>query len=564
MIKQKRLSILGAVGLGLVCFGVLFISRKYTLFEKWGNFNFGFLSAGEKALEVPSSSGAISQATDISEPKVVEKIVTSAQVWRPIQTRVKDTVVQIFSHVAAIDLLRPYRSPSEGSSCGSGFFISDKGDIITNAHVIDQAKAVWIQIPSLGKRIIDVDVVGISPDRDVALLRVRPDSLELIKKELGAVPFLTLGDSDLVLRSDEVLALGYPLGQQALKSTNGIISGRENSMIQMSAPINPGSSGGPLLNMQGEVIGINSAGIVEAQNVGYAIAINDLKIVLPDLYNVRIVRKPFLGVLFNNASESLTEFLGNPAPGGCYVAEVVKGSPLDNAGVKQGDMIYEINGYPLDIFGDMRVPWSEDKISLIEYVGRLSIGENINLVVYRYGERKEISLVFSYAELPAIRKIYPGYDEIDYEIFAGMVVMPLTLDHIQLIGPQAPGLTHFAEMRRSTDPALVVTHIFRNSQLFRTRTIKVGSTINEINGMKVGTLEDFRKAVKGAMSSKFLTLRASENMSRTTDNVLVAMPMEKLLREEEQLSKDYQYPITPHTQVMLKIFNAQAALATKK
>jgi serine protease Do len=560
MIKQKRLRILGAIALAVACFGAVWVVRKCI----GGIPSIRSLrdALGRKPEEAASEDrGAGLPAPETLEPKIVEKIVTSAQVWRPIQTRVKDTVVQIFAHVAAVDMLRPYRSPSEGSSCGSGFFISDQGDIITNAHVVDQAKAVWIQIPSLGKRIVDVDIVGISPDRDVALLRVRPDSLEIIRKELGAVPFLTLGDSDLVLRSDEVLALGYPLGQQALKSTNGIISGRENSMIQMSAPINPGSSGGPLLNMQGEVIGINSAGIVEAQNVGYAIAINDLKIVLPDLYNVRIVRKPFLGVLFNNASDSLTEFLGNPAPGGCYVAEVVKGSPLDKAGVKQGDMIYAINGYALDIFGDMRVPWSEDKISLIEYVGRLSIGETINLVVYRYGERKEISLVFGYAELPAIRKIYPGYDEIDYEIFAGMVVMPLSHDHIQLIGPQAPGLTHFAEMRRSTDPALVVTHIFRNSQLFRTRTIKVGSTINEINGMKVATLEDFRKAVKSGMSSKFLTLRASENMSRTTDNVLVAMPMEKLLREEEQLSKDYQYPITAHTQELLKIFNAQAALS---
>ena len=95
--------------------------------------------------------------------RVIEKVVSSAQLWRPIQDRVKDTVVQIFSHVAVTDLLRPYRSPTEGSAYGSGFFISDQGDIITNAHVIEQAKAVWVQIPSLGKRIIDVDIVGMSP-----------------------------------------------------------------------------------------------------------------------------------------------------------------------------------------------------------------------------------------------------------------------------------------------------------------------------------------------------------------------------------------------------------------
>ena len=105
------------------------------------------------------------------EPTVA-KIITSAQLWRPVQEKVKDTVVQIFSQIAAIDLLQPYKTPSQGTAYGSGFFISDSGDIITNAHVVDQAKAVWVQIPSLGKRIIDVDIIGVNPDRDLALLRV--------------------------------------------------------------------------------------------------------------------------------------------------------------------------------------------------------------------------------------------------------------------------------------------------------------------------------------------------------------------------------------------------------
>ena len=371
-----------------------------------------------------------------------------------------------------------------------------------------------------------------------------------------------MGDSDLVLRSDEVLALGYPLGQQSLKSTNGIISGREHSMIQMSAPINPGSSGGPLLNSKGEVIGINSAGVTEAQNVGYAIPINDLKIVLADLSKVRIVRKPFLGVLFNNASDALTEFLGNPAPGGCYVVEVVKGSTLEKAGVKQGDMIYNINGYSIDIFGEMSVQWSEDKISLIEYVSRLSVGETINLVVYRNGSRKEFSVTFGYAELPTIHKVYPGYDAIDYEIFAGMVIMPLTLNHIQLMGPQAPGLAYFAEMCRSAEPVLVVTHIFRNSQLFRARIINPGNTLKEVNGMEVHTLDDLRKALKKGMMNKFLTIRAVDNVNRTTDNVFLALPLEKVLKEEAQLAKDYHYPITEHTKELLEIASAQQALAS--
>jgi len=493
----------------------------------------------------------------------------SAQGWRMVQEQAKNTVVQIISHIAAIDLLRPYRAPTEGTGSGSGFFIKDEGGkyyIVTNAHVVDQAKAIWLQIPSFGKRIFDVDMdkVSISPDRDLALLQLRPELLALIEQKLGTIPFLPLGNSDTVLRSDEVLALGYPLGQQSLKSTNGIVSGREYNMIQMSNAINPGSSGGALLNTRGEVIGISTAGIVEAQNIGYAIAVNDLKIVLPDMKKTRIVRKPFLGVLFNNASVALTEFLGNPAPGGCYVVEVVKGSTLEKAGVKQGDMIYAINGFDIDIFGDMCVPWCEDKISLIEYVSRLSIGESINLVVYRSGERKEFSVKFDHAELPAIRKIYPGYDAIDYEIFAGMVIMPLTLNHVQLIGPQAPGLAHFTEMRNTTKPTLVITHMFRDSQVFRDRITGVGFTVHEVNGMPVGTLDDFRKAVKKGMGNKFFTMLVSDNVNRTTDRVFLSLSMKQILEEEPRLSVAYCYPITQHTKELLSIAQAQNMLAVSQ
>ena len=161
----------------------------------------------------------------------------------------RDTVVQVFAQIAELDLMQPYKTPTQYGSRGSGFFINEHGHIITNAHVIDQAHAIWIQIPSLGKRLINVIVVGICPERDIALLRVADEDVDYIRSELGYIPYLVLGDSDKVRRSDEVLALGYPLGQESLKSTTGVISGREKNLIQMSAPINPGSSGGPLLNL---------------------------------------------------------------------------------------------------------------------------------------------------------------------------------------------------------------------------------------------------------------------------------------------------------------------------
>jgi serine protease Do len=501
------------------------------------------LQISQGNLHVPSGAGK----------QIIEKIVAKSEVWRPIQQQVKDTVVQVFAQVSEIDLLQPYKTPAQFSSTGSAFFINEQGDLLTNAHVVDQAKALWIQIPSLGKRIIQVEVVGVSPERDIALIRVIPEDLKMIRKELGRVPYLSLGDSDLVYRSDEVLALGYPLGQQSLKSTTGVISGREQQFIQMSAPINPGNSGGPLLNINGEVVGINSAGVTEAQNVGYIIPINDAKIILPDLYKIKLLRKPFLGVLFNNGSEFLTEYLGNPQPGGCYVVEVVKDSTLYNAGVQRGDMIYEINGHRLDVYGEMNVPWSEDKISIIDYVCRLAIGEDVRLVVYRNGQRKDLAVKFSQAELPPIKKIYPGYETIDYEVFAGMVVMPLTINHIQGMRKSIQGLGRYAEVKNQKHPVLLITHVFPTSELYKTRSVTVGSTLNEINGMPVHTLQDLRKAFKDHIHSKFLTLLISDNLAMTTDNVLVVLPTEAVVAQEMQLSQDYRYPITENTKEILKM-----------
>jgi serine protease Do len=491
---------------------------------------------------------------------VVENVVTSAQLWRPVQDRVRDTVIQLFAQVSAIDLLEPYKTPQQGTACGSGFFINDQGYIITNAHVVISAKTVWGQVPSLGKRIIDMDVIGMSPERDLALLRVTEEGREIITKELGGIPYLPLGDSDLVRRSDDVLALGYPLGQQSFKSTNGIISGHEHHLIQMSAPINPGSSGGPLLNVKGEVIGVNSSGVTEAQNVGYAIPINTLKTILNDLYEIKILRKPFLGVRFNNSTESLTKFLGNPLPGGCYVIETVAGSPLEKAGVIRGDMIYEINGHAVDMYGEMSVPWSEDKISIIDYPLRLSIGDTVNIVVFRKGQKKLFTVPFNLPELQAIRSVYPGYESIDYEIFGGMVVQELNVNLIRLLGDHAPGLRKYGELKYQSEPVLIITHVFPDTQLYRGRNMPLGATLNEINGTKIKTLAEFRDVIKNSATKEYFTIAADDNVTRAAETIFIVLAMNKIIEEETRLARDYHYQLSDTVKEVLRLASVEKAL----
>lgn len=485
------------------------------------------------------------------EITVAEKARSRQEGWRPIQKAVSDTVVQIFSQFAEIDIRQPYKTPSQYQVTGSGFFINEDGDLITNAHMVIHANNVLMQVPSLGKQLIDCKVLSIAPERDLALLRISEEGRKLLAKEHGKFPYLRLGDSDQVHRADEVMALGYPLGQNSLKSTTGVISGRESNMIQMSAAINPGSSGGPLLNLNGEVVGINTAGITEAQNVGYIIPINELKTVLPDLYKTKILHKPFLGVIYNNTNEEATDFLGNPQPGGCYIVEVVKNSALYQAGIERGDMIYEFNGHQVDMFGEMNVPWSEDKISISDYLSRLSIGDKIRMVIYRNGKRKEVNVTLNQSQLPAIRKAYPSYEDIDYEVVAGMVIMPLTINHIAQMANKAPGLASFTELKNQEEPVLVISHVFQTSYVARTRVIAEGATINEVNGERVANLQELRNALEKSVQTGYLTLRVSDNIARISDNIFAVLPFERVLAEERQLSGDYRYPVTANTRRLM-------------
>lgn len=477
--------------------------------------------------------------------------------WGQVHSMVRNTVVQVFVHTAQYNWLEPYKTPQQRVSSGTGFFISDTGLLITNAHVVDQFRAVYIQIPYFGKRRFDVDVIGVSPERDLALLQVIPEDLAIIQSELGEIPYLEFGNSDDIHRADEIMTLGYPLGQQSLKSTVGIVSGRQHiegrSMIQIDAPINGGNSGGPSLNRSGKVIGVNTAGIVEggAQNVGYIIPSSEVQLFLKQLedipaeYGIKFLRKPFLGILFGNGSDTLAEYLHNPKPGGFYVVEVYPGSPLDKAAVKAGDMVYEIDGHTIDYFGDIKVNWNEDKVSVIDYVARLMPGEKMHLVVYRNGVRKEMDAEFDFSDATPIRNRFPGYEIIDYEIVGGMVVMELTLNHVALLLQKNAQLIKYAELEQQMKPALIITHVLPDSEASKTRSLHEAMIIKEINGTPVKTLAEFRKQVEKSISTSFLTVKAE-------GNVFTVMPFIKALRDEPKFAAAYFYNVTPFMQGLIK------------
>ena len=207
-------------------------------------------------------------------------------VWNPITDKIQKSVGQVFVEEAEYDYTRPYRSPSGQKVRGSSFVVAHHNDeiyLLTNAHVVENALNITLRFIQTGKRDIHANLVSFCYFKDVALIKIsREDSLELINTALP----LTIADSVLVKQGSEVLVAGYPLGEENIQFAIGNISGwsaeagqnscettKEHSTayIQITAPLNPGNSGGPVFNKDGHAIGIAAAGFLFYQNIGYAI-----------------------------------------------------------------------------------------------------------------------------------------------------------------------------------------------------------------------------------------------------------------------------------------------------
>jgi serine protease Do len=270
-------------------------------------------------------------------------------------------------------------------SLGTGFIIDSSGLILTNNHVVAGADEIKITFteeadeePTTG------EVVGRDTEIDVALIRVQT------KRELKPLP---LGDSDALEVGEYVIAVGNPFGQ-GHSVTHGIISAKGRTApefplatyLQTDAPINPGNSGGPLVNLKGEVIGINNAIQQHAQGIGFAIPINLVKKVLPQLRTKGTVEYGFIGVLVNDLTPEIGAQLNLPknlkAP---FVTQIYPGEPADKAGLKNYDVILEFNGKPIHTYSD-----------LVSGVTAVPVGTSVPIKVLRAG--KELNLEITVAK----------------------------------------------------------------------------------------------------------------------------------------------------------------------
>jgi serine protease Do len=240
---------------------------------------------------------------------------------------------------------REYRQ----QGAGSGFIIGQDGLIVTNNHVVEGAKELTVTLAN--KQEYPAKVIGRDPKTDIALVKIEP------KEKLTAV---SLGDSDRLRVGDWVVAVGNPFGLSNTV-TAGIVSAKKrvigagpyDDFIQTDAPINPGNSGGPLFNLQGEVVGINTAIIPNGQGIGFAVAVNLAKNLLPQLEAKGSVTRGYLGVNIQAITPELAKGLNLSDAKGALVADVMKGGPAEAAGITPGDVIVGFDGKDVAEVGNL-------------------------------------------------------------------------------------------------------------------------------------------------------------------------------------------------------------------
>ncbi len=281
-------------------------------------------------------------------------------------------------------------SPEEQrhTSLGSGFIISKDGYILTNNHVVDHADKVTVRLQD--RRTLTAKVVGTDPTYDVALLKIDAGS---------SLPMVNIGDSRNLKPGQWVLAIGSPFGFD-YTVTQGIVSavGRNlgqgdqpyTSFIQTDVPINRGNSGGPLFNLQGQVVGINSqimSNTGDYAGIAFSIPIDVAMNVVQQLKTKGFVTRGMLGVEVSQISDDMVKALGLPSANGAAVASVVAGSGADNAGVQAGDVILAFNGRPVDQASD-----------LPPLVGMTKPGSKVPLELFRSGKKQTLQVTIGEAK----------------------------------------------------------------------------------------------------------------------------------------------------------------------
>ena len=372
----------------------------------------------------------------------------------------------------------PQEMPTRGQ--GSGFIVSSDGIILTNAHVVKDAREVTVKLTD--RREFRAKVLGSDPKTDIAVLRIEAKNL----------PMVVLGKTSDLRVGEWVLAIGSPFGFENTV-TAGVVSAKGRSLpddsavpfIQTDVPINPGNSGGPLFNARGEVVGINSQIYSRSggyQGVSFAIPIDVATKIKDQIVATGKVEHARLGVAVQEVNQAFADSFKLDKPEGALVSTVEKGSPADKAGLQSGDVIRKVNGKAILSSGDLPA-----------IIGLASPGDSVKLDIWRQGAQRELTarLVNSNEKSSEVA----SKKEAASQGKLGLALRPLQPDE-----KQTSGLDNGLLVQQASGPAAMAG-------------VQSGDVLISINGMPVKNIEQVRAAVaRSEKSVALLILRGGDKI----------------------------------------------------
>lgn len=298
-----------------------------------------------------------------------------------------------FDPFGLFSIPRPTQQRKIEKNIGSGFIVSTDGLVITNKHVVSDTEAGY-KVLTNDKKTYDVEKIYRDPLNDLAILKINATGLRPID----------LGDSSTLKLGQMAIAIGTPLGEFTNTVTRGIVSGlgrgitagsmfegyieKLDNVIQTDAPINPGNSGGPLLNSSGQAIGVNTAIADSGQSIGFAIPIDYVKTLIDNFNkNGGSFERPYIGIRYKMIDRQTAVL--NELAEGAYIIEVIPGSPADQAGIQEEDIITEFDGQKIK---------GEDDQDLAKTILEKKVGEKTNVKIWRNNEIKEFELILGSSE----------------------------------------------------------------------------------------------------------------------------------------------------------------------
>ena len=483
------------------------------------------------------------------------------------QSAISHSIVRIHAYSREYNILRPFQQSGISRGVGSGVVIPPEAllgaqrasesspstlYILTCEHVVRNAHEVMLVFPMHGREEHPARLYALCMETDLAIVECTCSDSVIKDADIRPLP---LGSSDELEPGDRVRAFGFPLGQNALKVTDGVYSGYQDGTLQHSSPISKGNSGGPLMNARSQVVGVNSSGVTSAaaNNVGYAVPTHMVAVLLRDIRGhpdflaekVRplVIRRHSLGLHVHSTTPATLKYLGAQgcaAPGGgVRVRFLYDDSPLAPH-LQPGDLVVGIDNHAIDYKGDVCVPWNRQKVDLRDFLERKSNNDTMDLQVWNRREGCHVlaGTAQRYVHKEGFHYLVLPYEinEMEYALVAGMVITPLRANHESFF----PVIFAELGMQAMQRPHLVMTDIIPGTMAYKSEVMRPGKLVSRVNGKCVRTMADLYAALSEPEirhGAAFLTVQMQKQKR-------VVFEVEEVLREQEEKTRG-PHPLWP-------------------